>query len=172
MTRTGTVKGSKVKLRPPEDADFDVLSQLRNDPALQRQLMIARGKNSPAEVRAWIKRRTEDPQGVFFVVDATGPSGFVQLTRIDRKAKSADLGICLAKSSRGTGAAAEAMNLVEKFARQRLKCARLTLRVLRINHRAVALYRKLGYQTITIERRSHDDDGCWRDVVFMEKALA
>lgn len=160
-----------VSLRAPEAADLEVLSQLRNDPAIQRQLMIRLARNSPSEVRAWIKRRTEDPEGVFFVVDSNGPCGFVQLTRIDRRQGASDLGICLASRARGSGIAREAMRLLEEYARKRLRGRVMTLRVLRINHRAIAFYHKAGFKDVRIERRSHDDGGRMRDVLFMEKRL-
>lgn len=159
-----------VELREPVKGDFAALSALRNDPAMQRQLMIERRNYSPAQVRAWVRRRTGDPQGAFWVIDAGGACGFVQLTRIDRQAGTADLGICLARSARGKGVAARAMRLLETEAKQR-GCRKLTLRVLRINHRAIGLYRKLKF-TITETKRRHQFDGAhWRDVVFMEKRL-
>ena len=63
----------KVTLRVPVKGDFTVLSGLRNDAAVQRQLMIEPRKYSPAQVRAWIRRRTTDSSGVFLVVDSGGP---------------------------------------------------------------------------------------------------
>ena len=159
-----------VELREPVKGDFAALSALRNDPAMQRQLMIERRNYSPAQVRAWIRQRTSDPQGRFWVVDASGPCGFVQLTRIDRRAGTADLGICLARTARGKGVAARAMGLLEKEAKK-LDCRKLTLRVLRINHRAIGLYRKLNFNTVETKRRHHFDGAHWRDVVFMEKRL-
>ena len=161
----------KVTLRIPVKGDFAVLSGLRNDSEVQRQLMIEPQQYSAGQVRAWIRRRTTDPSGVFLVIDRGGPCGFVQLTRIDRKAGTADLGICMARSARGKGVAAKAMGLLELHAKKKLHCKKLTLRVLRINHRAIALYRKLKFKMLEIKRRHHFDGAHWRDVVFMEKAL-
>ncbi len=158
-------------LRTPVKSDFAVLSALRNDAAIQRQLMIEPRQYSATQVRAWIRRRTRDASGVFFVVDYGGPCGFVQLTRVDRVRGAADLGICLARSVRGRGVAAEAMGLLELHAKKKLRCKKLSLRVLRINHRAIALYRKLKFTTVETKRRHHFDGAHWRDVVFMEKAL-
>ena len=63
----------KLMLRVPVKTDFAVLSALRNDSAVQRQLMIEPRQYSPAQVRAWIRRRTTDPSGVFLVIDCSGP---------------------------------------------------------------------------------------------------
>lgn len=157
-----------VELRAPLKLDFAMLSALRNDAGIQRQLMIDAKKYSAAQVRAWIRRRRNDPAGAFWVIDADEPCGFVQLTRIE--SASADLGICLTASARGKGVAAEAMRLLAKQARKR-GCRRLTLRVLRVNHRAIAFYRNLRFKTVETKRRHHFDGSRWRDVVFMEKGL-
>ena len=157
-------------MRQPVKSDYAVLSALRNDPVIQRQLMIEAQDYSPAQVRAWIRRRNGDPHGAFWVIDADGPYWFVQLSRIDGKAGSADLGICVARFVRGKGVAGAAMRLLEKEAKRR-GLRKLTLRVLRINHRAIGLYRKLKYATAETRRRHHFDGAHWRDVVFMEKAL-
>ena len=92
-----------VQLRAPVKSDFSLLAALRNDESIQRQLMIEACVYLDAEVQAWIRRRTDDPQGAFWVVDADGPRGFVQLTQI--QSGSADLGICLAANVRGKGVA-------------------------------------------------------------------
>ena len=82
----------KVSLRVPTNSDFQVLESLRNDPLVQRQLMVEQIHYSPAQVRTWIRRRTNDSHGIFFVIDSDGPCGFAQLTRINRKQGTADLG--------------------------------------------------------------------------------
>ena len=160
-----------VTLRAPEKTDFSVLAALRNDAAVQRQLMIDPRQYSPAQVRAWIRRRTGDVKGAFWIIDRGGPCGFVQLTQVDRERGTADLGICLTRMVRGKGVAGEAMRLLEMLAKKKLRCKMLTLRVLRVNHRAIALYRKLKFRILETKRRHHFDGGHWRDVVFMEKAL-
>ena len=161
----------KVILRVPVKGDFAVLSALRNDAAVQRQLMIEQRQYSAAQVRAWIRRRTEDSNGVFLTVEWGGACGFVQLTRVDRGRGTADVGICLARGARGKGIAATAMGLLEMHAKKKRRCKKLTLRVLRVNHRAIALYRKLKFKILETKRRHHFDGAHWRDVVFMEKAL-
>ena len=160
-----------VTLRAPEKTDFSVLANLRNDVAVQRQLMIEPKEYSPAQVRAWIRRRTGDVKGAFWVIDRGGPCGFVQLTQVDRERGTADLGICLTRMVRGKGVAGEAIRLLEMLAKKKLRCKMLTLRVLRVNHRAIALYRKLKFRILETKRRHHFDGAHWRDVVFMKKAL-
>ena len=90
----------KVSLRAPVGSDFQVMESLRNDPLVQRELMIEQSHYSPPQVRAWIRKRTNDSHGIFFVIDSDGPCGFAQLTRINRKQGTADFGICLVRSAK------------------------------------------------------------------------
>jgi len=160
-----------ILLRNPLKTDFAVLAMLRNDLSVQRQLMIESKKYNADQVRAWVRRRTGDPKGTFLVVDFDGPCGFVQLTQIDIETGSADMGICLVNRARGKGIAVMAMKHLERRAMEKHRCKKLTLRVLRINHRAISLYQKLKFKTVEIKRRHHFDGVHWRDVVFMEKRL-
>ncbi len=161
----------KVSLRAPVGSDFQVLESLRNNPLIQRQLMIEPFPHSPSQVRAWIRRRTNDPHGILFVIDSDGPCGFAQLTRINRNQGTADLGICLVRSVFGKGIGVEALRLLEGQAKRKFRCAVITLRVLRINHRAIAFYRKMEFKIIEKKHRYHFDGSHWRDVMFMEKRL-
>ena len=158
-------------LRDPVKTDFEVLSALRNDSSVQRQLMIESKQYNTDQIRAWIRRRTGDLKGMFFVIESNGPCGFVQLTQIDLKTGSGDLGICLINSARGKGIAKIAMRQLEKRAMEKYRCKKFTLKVLRINHRAISFYKKLKYKIIEIKRRHHFDGSRWRDVIFMEKPL-
>ncbi|MBI62380.1 MAG: hypothetical protein CMO79_08305 [Verrucomicrobiales bacterium] len=158
-------------LRDPVKTDFEVLAALRNDSSVQRQLMIESKQYNTDQIRAWIRRRTRDLKGMFFVIESNGPCGFVQLTQIDLKTGSGDLGICLINSARGKGIAKIAMRQLEKRAMEKYRCKKFTLRVLRINHRAISFYKKLKYKIIEIKRRHHFDGSRWRDVIFMEKRL-
>ena len=160
-----------ILLRDPVKTDFAVLAALRNDPSVQRQLMVEARKYNADQVRAWIRRRTGDPKGMFFTIESDGPCGFVQLTQFDLKTGSADLGICIINSARGKGIAEMAMRHLERRAMEKHRCKKFTLRVLRINHRAISLYQKLKYKIMEIKRRHHFDGVHWRDVVFMEKRL-
>lgn len=170
MKRTET----SIQLRGPTRGDFAFLAVLRNDPRLQRQLMLRPGAYSSSEVRAWIRRRTRDPQGAFYVVAAPDdrPLGFVQLTQMDSINGTADFGICLGVESRGRGIAVAVLKLLELRARREFKLRKITLRVLTANRRAIAFYRKAGFREVGVWRRHHLQDGKFRDVLLMERFLA
>ncbi len=163
-----------IQLRAPARADLTFLAALRNDARLQRQLMVQPRNYSPSDVRAWLRRRTRDPHGAFYVVAAADarPLGFVQLTQMDSVNGTTDLGICLAAESQGKGIAAAVFRLLELRARREFKLRKIMLRVLTVNRRAIAFYRKAGFREIGVCRRHFLQDGKFRDVLLMEKFLA
>jgi hypothetical protein len=57
--------GTLIKLRPSKAADVPLLSALRNDLELQLALMAVPRPNSRARVKAWLTRRSNDPEGLF-----------------------------------------------------------------------------------------------------------
>ncbi len=162
-----------IQLRAVVRGDFAFLTALRNDPHLQRQLMVLPSEYSAADIRAWLRRRTRDLNGAFYVVAAANsrPLGFVQLTQIDSINGTADLGICLGAESHGKGVAVVALNLLEDRARRELKVRKITLRVLGTNRRAIIFYRKSGFREIGVWRRHFLQDGKFRDVLLMEKFI-
>ncbi len=162
-----------VQLRAPVRGDFAFLTALRNDPSLQRQLLLRIAAYSPNEVRAWLRRRMRDPHGAFFVIAAPDdrPLGFVQLTQMDSVNGTADFGICLGVESQGRGVAVAALKLLEARARREFKLRKLTLRVLTTNRRAIAFYRKAGFCEVGAWRRHFLQDGKFRDVLLMEKFI-
>ncbi len=163
-----------ISLRHPLRGDVAALAALRNDSRLQRQLMMPVRTLSLPEIRAWIRRRTRDSVGMFFVVAARRDGallGFVQLTQVDRVNQTADLGIALAAAARGRGVAAAALEQLEGKA-CRVKLRKITLRVLAANRRAIRFYTKVGFRKVGVWRRHHLQGGAFRDVLLMEKFLA
>ncbi len=161
-------------LRPPEARDLPFFVGLRNDLALQLSLMAVPRPNPPAKVAAWLEQRADDPHGAFFVIaDAqTGDAaGFVQLTQIDTLHGTAELGICLAGTAQGRGFAAEAMRLLEQYARQVFNLRKFVLRVLQGNQRAVSFYDRIGFRRVGTLQQHHYQDGAHHDVLIMEKGL-
>ncbi len=166
--------GTLITLRPAKTADLPLLSALRNDVDLQLALMAVPRPNSRAHVKAWITRRTNDPQGAFFVLAWARDNqaiGFVQLTRIETLHRRAELGICLAEEARGSGAAREAMALLETYARAALGLRKLVLQVRADNRRAIALYNRCGFRRVGTLAAHHYAGGRLHNVQIMEKFL-
>jgi RimJ/RimL family protein N-acetyltransferase len=112
---------------------------------------------------------------VFFVIASVKdqrPLGYLQLANMDFVHGTADLGICVDEAARGTGCAAEALLLLEEYARDVFNLRKIILRVLASNSRAIAFYRKARYQKVGLHRRHFYQRQVYYDVLIMEKFLA
>lgn len=172
---THFLRGAKTVLRPVEAGDLHFLQTLRNDVALQMQLMAQPRPNPLPRVRGWLARFAANPDAVLLLIAAARggrPLGFVQLAALDPLHGTADLGICLAEAARGRGHAAEALQLLENYASDVFHLRKLLLRVLAENTRAIALYHAAGYRTVGVLQRHFYQRQAFKDVVLMEKFLA
>ncbi|NBX37758.1 MAG: hypothetical protein EBR10_11180 [Planctomycetes bacterium] len=81
-----TLERGATRLRPWLDTDIPFLMRLRNDVALQAQLLTqARGSNE-AKVRQWLRDRTALPGRMLLVIAESAtdaPLGFVQVSDLD-----------------------------------------------------------------------------------------
>lgn len=166
----------RVLLRPWREADLPALCALRNDVALQRELMARARGSSIAATRAWLERRTADPLDVLLIIaspaDELTVRGFIQLSGGDASVRMAMLGICVLPPWQGAGVAADALSLLAGHARDVLGLRKLALEVLSDNGRAVAFYRRHGFQEVGVRRRHFPWAGDWLDVAIMERFLS
>lgn len=166
--------GSLVVLRQPLPGDIDLLIRLRNDVRLQAALMSIARPSTPRRVEAWLGKRLDDEQGVFFIiaVEETGQAcGFIQLVNINFIAGTGTLGICLDESVHGKGHAGDAMRLLEEYAKDAFNLRKITLEVLASNLRAINFYKKLGYTGVGVRREHFYHSGTYHDVALMEKFI-
>ena len=161
-------------LRPARTEDLPLLAELRNDPELQALLLAVPRPNPTWRVEEWIRQRSSDPDGAFFVIadrESDRALGFVQITGAHPVHRRAELGICLHAQARGKGYAAEAMALAEQYGASTLGLHKLVLHVLATNERALALYARLGYRLVGTHRGHFYSGGAFHDVVVLEKEL-
>src|SRR5450631_2592474 len=167
LTRADTL------LREHEDRDLDVMFALRNNVALQLLLAAHPQPKTLEQVQAWLKKRREDRQGAFFVIaNAAGSAlGYLQLTHLDFLNRHGRLGICIAPSAQGKGHAADAVALLEEYARDALSLRKFILTVLTSNERAIAFYHRIGYFDVGIYRDHFYWADAYHDMLAMEKLL-
>ncbi len=129
------------------------------------------GAPSPADVEAWVARRTSDPEGRFLIVARDDAAiGFVQLTRIDRFDGHAYLGMLIEPLERGQGAGTAALRAMERQCRE-LGLRKVLLEVLGDNAGALRFWTAEGYRVVGTLRRHHLHDGVHHDVIVLEKLL-
>ena len=168
------LKGDRVTLRAPVEADLPAIAEIRNDMALQASVMGTPHPNTPAMARDWMAKRLADPETIFFVVaeaDTDAACGYVMIAGVDPRHGHGELGICLAAPHQGKGYGREALRLVETYGRDVFALRKVVLKVLVDNAGARALYEKTGYDTVGVHRSHFYFQGRHHDVVVMEKLL-
>jgi diamine N-acetyltransferase len=166
--------GKNVVLRAWREDDIAVLMRLRNDVALQTQLMSQPRPNSRVRVSQWLKDWSKRTDGVFFVVAAADDDhalGYVQLANIDVMHGRGDLGICLDPAVHGHGVANQTMELLQSYVMQVFGLRKILLQVLSRNLRAIAFYVKQGFERVGVLREHAFLQGSHVDVLLMEKLL-
>lgn len=163
-----------IVLRAWCDDDLAVLMRLRNDVALQTQLMSQPRPNSRDRVKQWLKDWSERTDGVFFVVASAendGVLGYVQLANIDVMHGRGDLGICLDPSVHGRGLADQTMELLQTYVIQVFGLRKILLQVFCSNLRAIRFYENQGFERVGVLREHTLLQGSYVDVLIMEKLL-
>ncbi len=169
------IAGRRVLLRPTVAADLPSLTVLRNDVALQRQLMARTRGSTLASTEQWIQQRSNGPLDLFLVIapaEATHDvAGFIQLAQGDMANLRAELGVCVGSAWQGRGLASEAVQLLMAYARDVLGLQKIVLTVLAENARARALYVRLGFREVGLLQAHFRYGQHWLDAVLMEMRL-
>ena len=166
------IEGAHVRLREERADDVDFLAGLRND--LETQ---AWPKSLPPHyTREMLAKRYEarefsfNPDEGRFIIEEkdTGERvGFIGYMGLEPRF-SASLGVMIAKDFWGTGYAFEANDLLLRFMFEELGLRVVKLWTHSLNHRAIALAAKLGFQTTVQFRRSVYREGRLGGSVVMD----
>ena len=165
------IDGDRVRLRPYEERDAAVRAAYGR----RREIVRAFGGDLPADEPLGIETAsrqltTRFGPGPHWIIADTADDcvGAIRLAPIDSENGSANLGVGLFDPERlGVGLGTEAIRLVVNHAFNDLDLHRVGLTVLADNIRAIASYRKVGFE---IEGRLRDTlrrDGKWYDDVVM-----
>jgi diamine N-acetyltransferase len=168
------IEGVAVRLRAWGENDLPDLVALRNDVALQAQL-LARVRGSGVEqVRNWLQDRTSSPDKLIFIIadretDAT--LGFVQITGMDLADRRAELGICLKREAQGHRAGTESLRLTCAYLRDTWGLRKVSLKVRADNAVAIHCYRRVGFESCGLLRQHVFIEGAWQDIMLMDQFL-
>ena len=168
------IEGTALRLRGWREDDLDVLTEMRNDLALQAELLARPRGSAVPQVRQWLLERTADPRGLLLIVANRSddmPLGYLQLSEVDSLDRRAEIGICLHASAQGRGAGLETLTIMKPYLRNVWSLRKLTLRVRADNTRAIACYEKAGFAKCGLLREHVNIDGALRDLVLMEHFL-
>lgn len=166
-----TVAGRLVLLREVEEADLPQVWEWENDPEMGLYLNADPGKRmSMDEVRRRFHQyRTDATSGLFIICtpdhQTIGMLGFDRLYR--------DIGTCRLfigigyEEYRGHGYGTDAMRMVLRYFFRDMGVEKVQLSVYDFNTRAIASYRKCGFEVETVRRNIAFVNGGWCDSIEM-----
>ncbi len=159
-----------LRLRPPQDGDVaarlllgnrrDIQKMFGADPADFREL-------TPEGAEAWVSTLKAERYG--WVIEYDGQLvGSIRLHSVNPMDRRAALAVgILSPETLGKGVGTEAMRLLAGHAFGEMGLNRISVRVLDFNERAIAAYKKVGFQIEGREREAAFISGQWHDDLMM-----
>ena len=164
------IESEGVILREIEEEDLDLIVKWRNDPEILRWLFSYLPLNKIKQ-KKWYEKYLDDPTQQTFIIEVKEertPRGTIGLTDIDYKNQRADLGILIGdKSWQNKGMGKEALNLLIKFALDKMNIRKIKALVFKENVLAIKLYKSCGFVEEGVLRKEVYKNGDFKDVVIM-----
>lgn len=167
------LRGDKVTLRPPEEADLDFLQRNHNDPAVRRSMPRVHPQTREDTREEYVEGFDETVgllicgDGGADAGDGDGPDrlGFCALFGIDEDSGRAEVGAWLAPEAEGQGYATEGVELLVDYAFEERRFNRLNAGRMATNDRSAALLARLGFTEEGRRREYYFVDGEFVDRV-------
>jgi len=167
-----------ITVRRAQPGDAAVTARLMADPAVQRNTMQLPHANEGL----WSQRLAElvspGKADVLLVAERPDDSGALQLVGLAglhpagtalRRRHAMSLGISIAAQAQGQGVGKVLMAALLDYADQWAQVLRTELTVFADNHRAIALYRRFGFEREGLHRGYALRDGHYADVLTMAR---
>ena len=154
------LRGDRVTLRPPEEADLDFLQRCHNDPAV-RQSMPRIYPQTREDTREEYLGQADDATGLLICAgdDADADRlGFCALFLIDEDSGRAEVGVWLAPEAEEQGYATDAIATLVTYAFEERRLNRVNAGRLATNDRSGALLDRVGFS----------EEGRRREYYFVE----
>nr|WP_255768849.1 GNAT family protein [Maritalea mediterranea] len=168
------MKSQNLTLRDAEPSDAAARFQIGRDPEITRLFGVSRKDVMPLtheECADWVKGVQDSDWA--WVIDVNGPIGSCRLHSYDATTKSATFAIAIFSNAHlGQGIGTIATNLVLAYGFDELSLKLIRLRVLAFNPRAIACYKKCGFEEVAREPKGEFVDGEWVADIFMELSQA
>lgn len=165
--------GRRVVLRPYRQEDREHIAAWANDEETTRYLSgifdLPYTERNAGDYLDMVMAGSPD-KAAFVIADAEteGYLGQIDLMDIDRRNRSATLGILLARGKdRGRGLGREAIGLICRYGFRTLGLNRIELTVMADNSRAERCYLACGFRVEGVRRQADWHDGAFRDVKVM-----
>jgi RimJ/RimL family protein N-acetyltransferase len=165
------IDGTSIRLRAWQDKDIPVMKVLRNDVALQAQLLARARGNDDSQVRRWLDERSTGDDSLLYIIadrESDAALGYLQLIGIDPLDHRAELGICLAPQAQGRHVGRDSLLLLLTHVQQTRDLRKISLRVRADNPSAIRCYQNVGFEQCGLLHEHVYIDNAWQDLVLME----
>lgn len=165
------IEGTSLRLRPWHEDDLPWLTELRNNIALQSQLLSRVRGSGKEQTRQWLQARSTNSNSLLFIIEGKSemiPMGYVQFIEMDPVDRYAKLGICLVPGAEGKGKGTEVLTVTFKYLYEVLAIRKIILEVRADNACAIRCYEKLGFTKCGVFTNHKHIEGRWLDIVLME----
>lgn len=164
------LKGNKIYLEPIKRQDTENIIRWRNQPFV-RSNFINQELFTKESHENWLETIVHTGKAEQFIIYAKPEGkaiGSVYLRDIDRKNQKAEYGIFIGEEEYlGKGFGSEAANVILKYAFEKMKLHKVTLRVFASNKRAIESYKKAGFSEEGYFKDEVKVQGRYRDIIFM-----
>lgn len=162
--------GDMVYLRAFEPGDEKIIAISENHPIARETLYYAR-PSSLETLRDKLQRMNNDPNSIIFTIctkEPDNPVGMAAFVRIDWVGRMAIYYIAIAESeNRLKGFGSETTRLIMDYAFNTLNLNRVQLHVAVENEKAIAVYKKTGFQIEGTLRQAMYRDGKYHNFYVM-----
>ena len=162
--------GEKIYLRAPEEGDEEVIATTENHPQARETLFYALPMSVDSIREKWIKFN-DDPNTIVLMIcnkNPDKPIGITAFHRIDWVSRMAIFYIAIADSeNRSKGLGSEVTRLIMDYAFNTLNLNRVQLHVAVENKKAIAVYKKNGFEIEGTLRQAMYREGKYHDFYVM-----
>lgn len=168
------ISNESITLRVFNDADIQVLTELRNNLELQFQLLCRPQGSTCENTRKWLESAQLDNKKIIFIIaekSSNGCVGYIQLFEINQLNRNFKMGICLAPGTQRQGLGTVAVELALSYMAQTFGMRKCFLEVRKDNTAAMRCYQKAGFLQCGCYTEHIYIDNIWHDVLLMERKL-
>ena len=167
-----TLHSLEIQIRPANPADVPEITRIYNEGIRDRLATLETEERTPEERLAWLEARDER-HPVLVAERAGAVAGWGSLNVFNPRpayAHVADFSIYVGREARGAGIGKALLAAVIERARE-LGYHKLVLAAFPQNEAGMRLYTRFGFREVGVYREQGLLDGCWVDVIIMERLL-
>ncbi len=163
------IQGERLYLSPPNAEDVETYVRWLSDRSVTDGLGNTFSLISLSSEREWLQKAAETYQFAIVRQEDNTLIGNCGLEPISHIHRTAEAGLFIGEEAdRGKGYGAEALGLLVDYGFQVLNLHSIMLRVFSFNERAIACYKKIGFQEFGRRRECYYLNGIYYDSIHMD----